>query len=65
MKNKDFAIQLGSSTVLAFVDGQLYIDSEDSQGNQIADDIPPKLAREMKSLIDMYLYSLYVTEANI
>lgn len=28
-------------------------------------EITPEIAREMKSIIDLYLYSLYVKEANI
>lgn len=62
MKNKDFALEIGSNAVLAFLGGKLYIDTVN---RPFTDELTPEKAREMKSLIDMYLYSLYVTEANI
>ena len=65
MKNKDFALGLGSNAVLAFLGGKLYIDTHIDNGDWFQHELTPEKAREMKSLIDMYLYSLYVTEANI
>jgi len=63
--NKDFAVQVGRFAILAFIDGKLNLDTYDPGDGTVTDELTPETAREMKSIIDMYLYSLYVKEAKI
>ena len=64
--NKDFAMELGNDVILRFIDGKLSLDVYDSRWmDWYVEELTPETAREMKSLIDMYLYSLYVKEAGI
>lgn len=65
MKNKDFALQLGSDAILAFVDGQLNLDTNDHLYGWATEHLTPETAREIRSLVDMYLYNLYIAEEKI
>lgn len=50
---------------LEFDGKSLWLKVDDIEGSPLNSILTPEIAREMKSIIDLYLYSLYVKEEGI
>lgn len=62
---KTYGSDLGGDIELVFDSTGLSLGIMELEGQYSKVMLTPEIAREMKSVIDLYLYSLYVKEANI